>query len=364
MPSGKSYLPQVRFCTARDGVRIAYSIGGSGPALINVPHGPTHLEYEWQSPIWQPWLTELSREYTMLRFDLRGCGLSDPRPDVISFDACVDDLEAVIDAAGFDRFALFGHMRGGALAIAYAARHPEQVSHVVLLGGFARGRLRRDPTPREIEDVETRLKLIELGWTHDDPAYRLVFAHWFMPKATLEQQHLYCQMLRKSAAPDIAVQILRAFYMVDVREIARRITCPALVLHARGAAGIPFEEGRLIASLIPEARLVPLETDNHILLPSDPAWGHFFSELRDFLPRDSQRAAVSTEQIAALTARERDVLELIAEGMDNAQIAARLGLSEKTVRNHITNVFDKIQVENRSQAIVRARDAGFGRRAR
>jgi DNA-binding CsgD family transcriptional regulator len=276
----------------------------------------------------------------------------------------VQDLESVVAAAGFERFALFGHMRGAALAIAYAARHPERVSHLVLLGGFARGRLQRNPSPQQIEDVETRLKLVELGWTQEDPAYRQVFANWFMPKATVEQQRWYCEILRRSAAPEIAVQILRAFYLVDVRESASRIACPTLVLHARGAPGIPFEEGRLLASLIPGARLVPLDTENHILLPSDPAWGHFFSELREFLPGDGQRTAGGAVLMAALTARERNVLDLIADGMDNAQIAVRLDLSEKTVRNHITSIFDKIQVENRSQAIVLAREAGLGRRAR
>jgi DNA-binding CsgD family transcriptional regulator len=212
--------------------------------------------------------------------------------------------------------------------------------------------------------MEMRLKLVELGWTQDDPTYRQVFANWYMPKATLEQQRLYCELLRRSAAPEIVVQVLRTFDRVDVRESASRVACPTLVLHARGAPGIPFEEGRLIATLIPGARLVPLDTDNHILLPSDPAWAQFFSALRDFLPSDAQREAAGTELIAALTARQRSVLDLIAAGMDNAQIAARLELSEKTVRNHITSIFDKIQVENRPQAIVRAREAGLGRRAR
>lgn len=352
---------QIRFCTADDGVRIAYSITGNGSPLVNVPHGFTHLEYEWQSPIWQPWFAELTREHTLIRSDLRACGLSDCKPTVISFDAWVGDLEAVVAAAGLKQFALFGQMRGASIALAYAARHPERVTHLALLGGFARGRLRRDPTPRQIEDVEMRLKLIELGWEHEDSTYRQVFANWFMPGATIAQQRLLCEIERRSTTPENAVQIARTFYLVDVRESASRVRCPTLVLHARGALGIPFEEGRLLATLIPGARLVPLETDNHILFPSDSAWTHFFSELRAFLPKDVQQT--DTKLLSALTARERHVLDLMAKGLDNAQIAAQLELSEKTVRNHITRVFDKIQVENRSQAIVRARDAGLGRRA-
>lgn len=362
MSSSKSFSPQVRFCTAHDGARVAYSVSGNGPRLVSVPHGITHLEYEWQSPIWQPWLTEFAREHTVLRSDLRGCGLSDSKATAISFEACVEDLDAVVTAAKFERFALLGHMRGASIAIAYAARHPERVSHLILLGGFARGRLRRNPTPRQIEDMEMRLKLVELGWTQDDPTYRQVFANWYMPNATLEQQRLYCELLRRSAAPEIVVQVLRVFDRVDVREAAARVVCPTLVLHARGAPGIPFEEGRLIASLIPGSRLVPLDTDNHILLPADPAWAHFFSELHGFFPGEEQRTNVGAELIALLSARERSVLDLIAAGRDNAQIAAHLELSEKTVRNHITSIFDKFQVENRSQAIVRAREAGLGRR--
>lgn len=354
---------QVRFCTADDGVRLAYAVTGNGLPLVKAPQWFTHLEYEWQSPIWQPWLTELSREHTLLRSDLRASGLSDWKVPAISFEAWIADLEAVVEAAGFERFALFGHMHGATIAIEYAARHPERVTHFVLLGTYARGRLKRDPTPQQIEDIEMRLKLIELGWGQEDPSYRQVFASMLMPGATLEQLRCFCELERVSAAPVNAVQIERAFYTLDLRESAARVKCPTLVLHARGAKGIPFEEGRLLAALIPGARLVPLETNNHILLPPDPAWAHFFSEFRAFLPRDARRTGVDGELLAALTARERHVLDLIAQGLDNAQIAAHLELSEKTVRNHITHIFEKIQVENRSQAIVRARDAGLGRRA-
>lgn len=218
----------VRFCTTADGVRIAYSVTGHGPPLLRAPHWLTHLEYDWHTPIWSYWLDELSRDHSLVRFDQRGCGLSDWDAADISFEGWLRDLEAVVDAAGVKRFAVFGMSQGAAIAIEYAARHPERVTHLLLLGAYARGKLKRDVTPREVEDAETQRR-------------------------------------------------------------------PRNDLH-----------------------------------------------------------------LSDLSEREVEVLEQIAQGLDNAQIAARLGMAEKTVRNHVTRIFDKIEVENRSQAIVLAREAGLG----
>ncbi|HEX5628109.1 MAG TPA: alpha/beta hydrolase, partial [Usitatibacteraceae bacterium] len=273
---------QIRFCKGFDGTRLAYAMTGEGPPLVRAPHWLTHLEYEWQSPIWKSWIESLSRAHTLLRMDERGCGLSDRDVADISFEAWVRDLEAVVDAAGLERFALFGHSQGGAIAVEYAIRHPGRVTHLVLLGAYARGSMKRDVTPQRIDELQALLKLVEVGWGRDDPSYRQIFSTGFVPAGTLEQINSMSDLQRKSATPDCAVRILRSMFSIDVREPASRVKCPTLVLHARGDRRVPFEEGRLFASLVPGARFVPLETDNHILLPQEPAFRQFFDELEAF----------------------------------------------------------------------------------
>jgi pimeloyl-ACP methyl ester carboxylesterase/DNA-binding CsgD family transcriptional regulator len=352
---------QIRFCKSFDGTRIAYAVTGQGMPLVKAPHWMTHLEYEWQSPIWRPWISALSGEYQLLRMDERACGLSDWEAKDFSFDAFVRDLEAVVDAAGLDRFVLLGHSQGGAFAIEYAVRHPERVSHLVLLGAYARGFMKRGLPPERMQELEAQLKLIEAGWGRDDPAYRQMFAVQFMPGGTLEQLASMSELQRVSVRSDNAARIVRAFFEIDVRESAARVQSPTLLLHARGDRRSPFEEGLLLASLIPGARLIPLESNNHVLLEHEPAFRQFFEEVRAFVPRAAGPTARAFEN---LTGRETEILERIAQGLDNAQIAAHLGMSEKTVRNHITHIFDKIGVENRSQAIVRARERGLGQQSR
>jgi pimeloyl-ACP methyl ester carboxylesterase/DNA-binding CsgD family transcriptional regulator len=304
-----------------------------------------------------PWHADLSKRYSVLRFDQRGCGLSDRDVSQISFEAWVRDLECVIDAARYERFALLGNSQGAAIAVEYAARHPERVTHLVLYGGYARGRLKRDPTAQDREDAELQVKLIELGWAKGDPSYRDVFSRQFMPTATLEQLAALSELERMSASPAMAASIVRAFYEIDVRDAASRIRCPTLVLHASGDRRVPLAEGRLLASLIPDARFVVLESKNHILLPNEPSWRRYFDEIGAFLPGGTGEAPVALD---TLTQREIEILERIAQGLDNTQIAAQLTLSEKTVRNHITRIFDKLQVDTRSRAIVLAREAGLG----
>jgi pimeloyl-ACP methyl ester carboxylesterase len=346
---------QIRFCTSFDGARVAYARTGNGPSIVKAPHWLTHLEYELESPIWKPWIQALSDGYSLLRMDQRGCGLSDAEVE-IGFEQWVRDLEAVVDAAGIDRFALLGASQGASIAIEYAARHPERVTHLVLLGGYARGSLRRGLPPEVGEELMAQLKLVASGWGRDDASYRQMFAMQFAPGATLEQINSLSELQRRSSTPANAVRILRAFFEIDVTEQAKRLRCPTLVVHGREDRRSPFEEGRLLAGLIPNARLVPLESANHVLLDHEPAFRRFLDEVRGFVPR----AAASRGAFAALTPREAEVLERIAQGLDNAQIAAHLGLSEKTVRNNITHIFDKLGVENRSQAIVLARQHGFG----
>ena len=348
---------KLRFCTSSDGVTLAYATAGNGPPLVKASNWLTHLEYDWQSPIWRHWVEGLSRSHAYLRYDARGCGLSDRDPPEISLEAWVRDLEAVVDAAGLERFPLLGVSQGGAISIAYAHRHPERVSHLVLYGAFGRGRLQRGAGRQAIDETLLYYKLIELGWGTDHAAFRSVFATEFMPGGSQDLIHGFDELQRLSTSGATAVRTMQAADQVDILGLAHGIACPTLVLHARGDQRIPFEEGRLLASAIPNARFVPLESRNHILLESEPAWSRFLDELHAFVPGAGSHAAAFGE----LTPRELELLEFLARGLDNHQIAAHLTLSEKTVRNHVSSIFAKLGTESRAQAIVRAREAGFGR---
>ncbi|KAA1011181.1 alpha/beta fold hydrolase [Paraburkholderia panacisoli] len=356
MPAPTPYpKQQIRLCTGSDGVRIAYATCGTGPPIVKAANWLSHLEFDLKSPVWSHVIAELCRQHTLIRYDQRGCGLSDRDPDEISFDAWQRDLASVINACGVQRFALLGISQGASIAVAYAVAWPERVSHLVLYGGYARGKLKRSADPRLRDEAETLVKLAELGWGQQNPAFRQFFTTQFIPGGTPEQHHWFNELERLTTTPRNAARIMRVFNEIDVVDLLPQVQCPTLVLHASDDARVPFEESRLLASLIPGARFVPLDSENHLLLDSEPAWLRWRDELRAFLP--------TTEPVdpafAALTPRERDIVGLIAGGRDNAQIAARLGLSEKTVRNHITSIFSKLEVENRSQAIVLARKAGF-----
>jgi pimeloyl-ACP methyl ester carboxylesterase/DNA-binding CsgD family transcriptional regulator len=315
----------------------------------------SHLEYDWASPIWRHWIEGLSRHRTYVRYDARGCGLSDRDPKEISFESWVRDLEAVADASGFERFPLLGISQGGAIAIEYATRHPERVSHLILYGAFGRGRLKRGGGQAGIDETMTMYKLFELGWGTDNRAFRQVFATQFLPDASHELIDAFDELQRQSASAAEAVRIMQTSVQIDVTRLAERVACPSLILHSRDDGRIPFEEGRLLASLIPGARFVPLASRNHILLADEPAWQAFVREIDAFLGD-----AKGPKLIGDLTPRENELVELLARGLDNHQIAAHLDLSEKTVRNMLSSVLDKLGVESRAQAIVRAREAGYG----
>lgn len=347
---------KLRFCTTSDGVRVAYATMGSGLPLVKAANWLSHLEFEFQSPIWRHWVEGLSRGRLYVRYDPRGSGLSDREPADMSAEGWLRDLEAVVDATGFERFPIIGPSRGGATAIEYAVRHPERVSHLVLYGAFARGRLKRGGGPQKIAENALYIELARRGWGTDNAAFRKVFAAEFLPRAPSELIEAFDALQRASAHTGDAVRMMEASSMIDVTDLARRVTCPTLVLHARGDVRVPFEEGRVLAALIPGARFVPLDSCNHILLESEPAWARFLEEVNAFLPS----AAPGADAFAKLTPRERELLDLMARGFDNRQIAAHLMVGDKTVRNHISSVFAKLGVETRAQAIVRSREAGFG----
>lgn len=354
---------EIRFCQARDGVQLAYATAGEGPPLVKAANYLTHLEHEWDSPVWRHWLRELAEQHTLVRYDERGCGLSDRDPPTQDMDAWVADLEAVVDAAGLERFPLLGISQGASVSVAFAARHPQRVSHLILYGGYARGRLRRAATAEQRAEAETMVNVIRVGWGQENPAFRQLFTTQLMPDGSEEQMRWLNELARISASPESTATMERAFYEIDVTELAPRVVAPTLVLHARDDAAIPFEEGRRLASLIPDARFVPLEGRNHILLEEEPAWRRFLAEAHSFLGAGGPEpaAAAPRESFPELTPREAKVLDLIARGWSNDQIAENLVITPKTVRNHVSRVYDKLRVGSRAQAIVLAREAGLGR---
>jgi pimeloyl-ACP methyl ester carboxylesterase/DNA-binding CsgD family transcriptional regulator len=353
---------QIRFCASRDGTRIAYATCGSGPPLVWLGQFVRHIELDWDSPVWRPWLLFLTRRHTLVRYDFRGCGLSDRDGVEFSHRRHVEDLEAVVDAAGLKRCVLFGMAGGGAKAASYTVRHPDRVSHLVLYGSPTCARLADHPTPKQLEEAETRLRAIDLGWPNVLPAYGHFYASLLIPDAGPEVFHSFNELLRRTTSATQMVALLRGYWQVDVREILPKIRCPALVMHARGDSTIPFEQGRRAAALVPGARFVPLETRNHILIEDEPAWQQFMDAFNDFLPSQPTKLNNGAAPVPDdLTTREREVLELLAQGLDNGAIAGRLGTSEKTVRNQVSIIFSKLGVNSRARAVVRAREAGFGR---
>jgi pimeloyl-ACP methyl ester carboxylesterase/DNA-binding SARP family transcriptional activator len=281
----RAALHEVQFCRTSDDVRIAYACVGDGPPVVWAAHWLSHLAFSWESPIWRHWTEEFAKDHAFVHYDERGNGLSDWGNPEFSVDAFVRDLEAVVDALGLDRFALLGSSKGGSTAITYAARHPERVSHLVLYGTFAQG-WRIQANGANIEFREAMITLIRQGWAQDNPAIRQILTSLLLPDATLEEMSWFNDLQRLSASAENAARLLQSLGEINILDLLPGIAAPTLVLHCRDDASVSYEEGRLIASRIPRAKLVALESRNHLLLPRDPAWAAFVSEVRQFLRGD------------------------------------------------------------------------------
>ena len=347
---------RVRYARAADGARLAWAEAGEGPVLVKAANWLSHLEYEWESPLWKHWLQFFSSHFRFLRYDERGCGLSDVRLEGLSTDLWVSDFESVIDAAQPEwPVSLIGISQGAIACILYAIRYPERVSRLVLYGGYAHGAYLRG-TPESRATYHAMMELTRAAWSDDNPTFRQVFTSRFIPGATPEQLRWFNDFCLRSTTGDAAAKLLDARGKVDIEAVLGEVRVPTLVVHARDDMVVPVSEGRLLASAIPGAEFVELDARNHVLLEDEPAWARFKDVVLQFL---RPAKAAGGEVFAALSARERQVLALMAEGLGNADIAERLKISDKTVRNHASNIFDKLGVWSRAQAIVFARDREF-----
>ena len=245
----------VRFCKSFDGAEIAYAVSGEGPPVVLMPNWLTHLEYQWRSVAWRPWLEALATRYQLIRYDPRGCGMSDRDVSDLSFETWVRDFGAVVDAVGLDRFSLLGICQGGPIAIEFTARHPGRVSNLVLYGTYGRGRFRRNASPEEPQKAKVMLEMLEVGWAHEDHAFMRAFATQFQPRGSIEHLRSWCELQSAATSASNAVALSRVMFDVDVQDSAARLDCPTLVAHPDRDAVVPVEEGRLLAKKIGRAHV-------------------------------------------------------------------------------------------------------------
>jgi len=350
---------RIRYLRTEDGVQLAWAEIGTGPVLIKAANWLSHLEYEMESPVWGHWIRFFGDHFRFLRWDDRGCGMTDWNVDELSFDRWLGDIEAVVAASEVDEpFTLLGISSGAAFCVAYAARHPERVSRMILYGGYGRGWARRGDSETE-RAYHAMMELMRVGWGKPNPVFRQVFTSRFIPGGSEAQIGWFNELCRRTSTGEMAARLLEARSTVDVTGLLGAITAPTLVVHAREDEVCPVAEGRRLAAGIPGAQFVELDSRNHILLEDEPAWARFQEVVLDFMGLAAPSSGAEDPAFARLTAREREVLTLISRGLANADIGESLAISEKTVRNHISNLFDKLGVWTRAQAIVFARDHGF-----
>lgn len=339
---------QIRFCRSADGVRIAYAVHGSGPPLIVASCWLSHLQHDWHSPVWRHFLDELGEIATVIRYDERGFGLSDWNVTDFTLDTRVADLEAVIGAEGFERFSLLGMSNGSAVAMAYAARHPERVGRLILYGTVCGEPVQRDADA--LLEEETYRNMIRVGWAREDPTFRRVFTGLMIPDATEEQMRWFDDLQRMSTSAENAVAARIERQTIDMVDEIRAIRAPTLILQSVGDRANSFDNAVSVSGLIPDCRLVAMASRNHIILSDEPAWQLFITEVTSFLEPERRRGAARllSGSLGDLSPRETDVLRLAADGRSNEDIALQLGLSVRTVERHLSNVYAKLGVSGKA----------------
>jgi len=332
----------IRFCRSSDGTRLAFAVHGSGPPLVVASCWLSHLQHDWQSPVWRHFLDDLGRIATVIRYDERGFGMSDWDVADFSIEARLADLESVVAAAGLDRFALLGVSGGSAVALAFAMAHPERLTRLALNGTVCGHPIARDADAEAEEELYR--EMIRVGWAREDPVFRRVFTTKFIPEATEEQMRWFDDLQRMATSPANAVASRIGRQAVDISDGLDRISAPTLVLQSVDDRATTFDNAVEISAAIPGARLVALDSPNHILLATEPAWRTFVTELTAFLEPDRGASAPRAHGVEHLSAREREVLTLCADGRTNDEIANALTLSARTIERHLSNVYLKLGV--------------------
>lgn len=340
----------IHIARTADGVHLGWARAGRGPTLVRAANWLTHLRHDLESPVWRHWIEFLAGHFDFVRYDERGCGLSDRVVEQMSPDTWLVDLECVIDAARIEGpMVLLGISQGSVAAVQYAIRHPERVSHLLLYGGYTEGWARRDGA--DAARCRAVLEMVRVGWGSSNPVFRQAFTSRFLPEGTHEQVDWFNALCRESVAPDMAARLLECRASVAIGDLLAQVRVPTLVLHARGDEVVPVSEGRRLAAGIAGAEFVELESVNHVLLAHEPAWQAFQQAVLQFTGAQRAPQAGAAD---SLTQRERQILALLREGLDNASIGQRLHLSDKTVRNHLSSVYRKLGVANRTQAALRS----------
>lgn len=351
-----SNLGPLSYCSTDDGVTLAMRSVGQGPLIIKAANWLGNLEADAQLASTRHWVDHLSRRHRMLWYDARGCGLSDREAPEISLDAWVRDLEAVANASGQQRFILLGISQGAAIAIRYAVRHPERVRALVLYASFVRGVFHQGHSTKTQAVFNEMVRIAELGWGHDATAFRRLFTAHLMPRAPASVQEAYDALHKDSVSGPMAARYMKAFYELDARADAAQVRCPTLVMHVSGDSLILQREGELVASLVPRARWVCVPGHNHLPLQDDPGWPTLQREMSQFLAdlEDAEGAVAASGEPPALTTRQRDVLQHVARGMSDKEIARALQLSPRTVEMHVARALATLGARNRSEAVSRA----------
>jgi pimeloyl-ACP methyl ester carboxylesterase/DNA-binding CsgD family transcriptional regulator len=348
----------IRYVRTTDGISLAWARSGRGRTLVRASNWLTHLEYDWRSPVWRHWTRFIASNFDYVRYDERGCGMTDWKVGTLSFERWVADMDAVVEAAEVDKpMLLLGVSQGAAVAIAYAVKYPERVSGLILYGGYAVGAKLRDDADFVIAYNAMR-ELVRIGWQKPNPVFRRLFTSRFIPGGTEEQIAWFNDLCQRTTTPEVAYRLLEARAEVDIRDILHKVRVPTLVLHADGDEVVPAAEGRRLASEIPGSQFVSLASRNHVLLEHERAWSDFKEAVLEFTGIPDDARGLETV-FSALTNRERQIYELLCKGSPNARIAGELNISEKTVRNHMSRVYEKLGVTSRAEALVLARDHNF-----